>query len=40
MTGAMASHPQEIGFVIGGCVGFLCLVYENARTTRGSGGAN
>jgi hypothetical protein len=31
---------QEIGFVIGGILGFALLVYENARSTRSSGAGN
>jgi hypothetical protein len=37
---ALKDNPQEIGFVIGAIVGFILLVWEGARTTRSSGGAN
>ncbi len=36
----MTESPQSIGFVIGGAVGFIWLVWEGARTTRSSGGGN
>jgi hypothetical protein len=36
----LKESPQEIGWVIGGAVGIVWLVWEGARTTRSSGGGN
>jgi hypothetical protein len=37
---AMKESPEEIGFVIGGIVGFIWLVWAKVRSTRNGGTAN